>query len=98
MIEKKHDGAINGWHVKKEVSISHIITTGMIAAGLVTQFVMMQAKNDQQDMRLENVESAVRENSSTLRGLQTTMARIDERTLAIAQAIDRLERAQDDGQ
>ncbi|MED5549321.1 MAG: hypothetical protein VX529_08150 [Pseudomonadota bacterium] len=83
------------WHIKREITVGHLITTIAICAGLVGQWFLMQAKNEQQDRDIARVEALAQANASNLSDLSEAVGRMDERTAFMVEALNRIERRQE---
>jgi hypothetical protein len=85
----------NHWTVKREVTVGHILTTVAICSGLVGQWFLMQAKNEEQDRDIARIEALAIRNSASFTSMQETVGRMDERTVFMVEAINRIERRQE---
>lgn len=62
----------NGWHIKKEVSVGHILTTVAIGISMLSWAMSMEK-------RMTGLEVAEKYNSAAFERIQQSLARIEDK-------------------
>lgn len=89
-------GIFQGWHVKKEVQLTHIAATMGAIIAVVVGWVQLETEQTRQASDIRALSSRVSIAEAQVNASRETLARIEERTVAIQAQLERLDRRLED--
>lgn len=81
-----------GWHFKKEVQVSHLIATIGAIIAITTGWVTLSAEQARQASDIRALYARMTITETQVNASRETLARIEERTVAIQAQLERLDR------
>lgn len=85
-------GIFHGWHVKKEVQLTHIVATVGAIVAIAVGWVQLETEQTRQASDIRALSSRVTIAEAQVNASRETLARIEERTVAIQAQLERLDR------
>lgn len=87
-----HDNIFQGWHFKKEVQLTHIVATMGAIIALAVGWVQLETEQTRQGSEIRTLQSRMTIAEAQANASRETLARIEERTVAIQAQLERLDR------
>lgn len=92
MSEEKQEAIFEGWHFKKEVQVSHLIATVGAIVAITTGWVTLSAEQSRQASDIRTIYARMTITETQVNASRESLARIEERTVAIQAQLERLDR------